>query len=856
MSSPWMPLNGPWQFDVLSALIGAGGGLIAGAAAAFALRRRLEGTVQSAREQAVHARERLTMGTQQRYLEWLEGRVNAMHVLREGASLADLYVEPELDSPPPRPSVSNKPIEPPPPTVPVSVALKAAPRLIITGVPGSGRTALLAHVARTLSQAMRQSQTALGLPEHTLPAYLHFHEMSLEPVLPPPTDPNAKLVKLDPFKPPIDALAERMPLLIETPAASLVEKAVKVGDAILLLDGFDELDAEGRLRAMAWLKALCEASPRLRVVITATPGQYTPLVELGFTAIAIARWTEMQVTLLAERWMRAAKATEQDAQRLAAILKPAPGTLPLPLDVMLTAFVWQKRQAVPPNRAAAFSQAVDLALESVQAASPLSPLLARTALGKLALTLLSEGRFTTQRAEIEKGVTMLLAPPATQVEPPAPSAPPEASAETPQPQETAQSPAPVEKPPEPPKPKGVPESVEALLKCGLLFERGKDRIVFAHRRIQAYLAAWQITQEGSGTLLAQHLDDAQWADVFEFCAGLVNVTPLVDVLLKRDASVEEGDLFHTRLWMLADWAASAGPEATWRGKVLAQVAAQLIQPHQLPPLRERATMALLATQDKGLGYVFKQALASPDAHLRACAIRGLGKLEREQDMPTFEAVLQDPDGTVREEAVRAMANVGCKAGVEQLASVLLSAEEAERKVAALMLAECSPDGWHILREAVKEEDMLVRRAAAYGLAATHLDWARDLLLQLERQDPQWFVRSAATEALAAMKAADEYALDCSPIVLDQQGWLVEWAATRGIPLGLGRSAEPVLMRALNEGDTSVRVAAIHALAHIGTEAHIETLRTQLSMPEPEIRDAAYRALQAIGDRLGVKIKRG
>jgi hypothetical protein len=58
--------------------------------------------------------------------------------------------------------------------------------------------------------------------------------------------------------------------------------------------------------------------------------------------------------------------------------------------------------------------------------------------------------------------------------------------------------------------------------------------------VQSYLAAWQITQSGEGALLAQHLEDAEWADVIEFCAGLVNIAPLVDVLLKRD-----DDLFHT-----------------------------------------------------------------------------------------------------------------------------------------------------------------------------------------------------------------------------------------------------------------------------------------------------------------------
>jgi HEAT repeat protein len=257
-----------------------------------------------------------------------------------------------------------------------------------------------------------------------------------------------------------------------------------------------------------------------------------------------------------------------------------------------------------------------------------------------------------------------------------------------------------------------------------------------------------------------------------------------------------------------------------------------------------------------LGYVFKQALASPDPLVRALALRGLGMLGREQDLPTFEAALKDPDASVGEASVRAMGSVGGTAGIEHLANVLLEADESQRKVAALTLAKCGDEGQRLLKDAVREDDMLVRRATTFGLAATRADWAREILLKLEKDDPQWFVRSAASEALASMQSVQEYALDCSPIALDKQGWLVEWGATRGMPVGLGRSAEPVLMRALAEGDTPVKLAAIQTLANIGGETAIEPLRAQLASSDPDVHAAAYQALKAISDKTGIKIARG
>jgi HEAT repeat protein len=862
MSSLWMPLDAPWTFDAVSALVGAGAGLVIGAAAAYSFRAEIERAIQNARGQVTHTRERLTMGAQQRYLEWITHRVAALHILRDGVGLSDLYLVPEFVTPPPHPSVSAKPAEPPPPTVPLAAVLKATPRLVVTGAPGSGRSALQAHLVRIFAED--NAQAALGIEEHRLPLYLHLGELALTGLIqserPVPfaslTDAPASSAPApkpsDPAQPLIDAVAARLPLLIQAGAPGMLRNSIKRGEAILLLDGLDELEADARSSAMRWITSFCAANAGVRVVVAAAPIGLAPLLAAGFTAISLAPWTPAHVTRLAERWARAAKGGEQDAARLAETLKPVPGTAPLPIDVTLAAFMWQKRGSVPPNRATAYGQTVDIFLESVQAASPMSPLLARAAMGRLALSLFKENRFTATRAEIEKLVTELLPPPppdprktaeAKPVTPPLPEAPAEAGSATPA---LAELP-----PPEPPKPKGVPESVEALIKCGLLVERDKDHFAFAHRRVQGYLAAWQITQSGEGALLMQHLEDAEWSDVLEFCAGLVNVAPLVDMLLKRD-----DDLFHTRLWTVATWAASAGPDVAWRGKVLAQLAQFFMQPDQLAPLRQRAMLALLSTQDKGLGYVFKQASASPDPLVRALALRGLGMLGREQDLPTFEAALKDPDASVGEASVRAMGSVGGTAGIEHLANVLLEADESQRKVAALTLAECGDEGQRLLKDAVREDDMLVRRATTFGLAATRADWAREILLKLEKDDPQWFVRSAASEALASMQSVQEYALDCSPIALDKQGWLVEWGATRGMPVGLGRSAEPVLMRALAEGDTPVKLAAIQTLANIGGETAIEPLRAQLASSDPAVHAAAYQALKAISDKTGIKIARG
>ena len=129
-----------------------------------------------------------------------------------------------------------------------------------------------------------------------------------------------------------------------------------------------------------------------------------------------------------------------------------------------------------------------------------------------------------------------------------------------------------------------------------------------------------------------------------------------------------------------------------------------------------------------------------------------------------------------------------------------------------------------------------------------------------RDDKQWFVRSAAEDALRAMdtrtrQPIDDPTLDLSPIVIDQQGWLVEWAARQGIGIGVGRQANQALMRALDEGDTPVRLAALQTLLYVGDLSHHDKLRTLLYDPDRAVRDAAFTTLETIGQRIGQPIPR-
>ena len=391
---------------------------------------------------------------------------------------------------------------------------------------------------------------------------------------------------------------------------------------------------------------------------------------------------------------------------------------------------------------------------------------------------------------------------------------------------------------------------------GLFIPFGLDAYAFAHPQLAAYLAAYHAAHANAA--LDAHWDQPEWGDVFEFYMALADPGQFV---LRALAAPD--DLSRTHLSAAARWTGYAAPDAAWRSRVLSELARALLQPELLPALRERALAGLLATRDKGLPFLLKRGMTHAEPMVRRLSVRGLGALGRETDLPVFIGALADPQPEIHLEALRAIASLarnGSGPATEALIKVLIEQDEDSRRMAAETLAECGEEGYQILREAAAEEDIKVRRAAVYGLAVTDQDWARELLQMMERGEKQWYVRNAVLEALnivqaRAAKAAQDPLVDLTPVVIDKQGWLVEWAAKQGVGIGVGRQATQALLKAMAEGQTPVRLAAIQTLRHTADLTYHDQLRALLYDPDREVRAAAFEALETIGQRLGLSLPR-
>jgi HEAT repeat protein len=150
---------------------------------------------------------------------------------------------------------------------------------------------------------------------------------------------------------------------------------------------------------------------------------------------------------------------------------------------------------------------------------------------------------------------------------------------------------------------------------------------------------------------------------------------------------------------------------------------------------------------------------------------------------------------------------------------------------------------------MNSKDMMVRRAAVYGLSRVRAAWALALLYRALLEDEQWYVRNAAEQAFLSAERPDESGVTRHPEA-DALPWLVSWAAQRGEGVPAGQSARQILIRVLQEGDPVARAAAARTLANLGHVQALKPLYGALRDRDEKVRAAVYEALGNLQNRLG------
>ncbi|MDY0020450.1 MAG: hypothetical protein RBT47_10650, partial [Anaerolineae bacterium] len=252
-----------WQFDPLSALIGA----VAAGVIAFFLyqnRKALQQLAQKLWEPVARMRRKLQSSTEEKYLSALQEALRGLLLFTPQNPQA-IFVPPAILAPTPIPAVlaEETPLQGQEP-VDFHHLLDGHSRLILTGVQGTGRTISLAMLVWEIAKV-----TETGQPYQRFPLWIDLTQVQPET---PPT---------------IEALANLAVQFFPQAYPKWIITQLQTSPSLILADNWDRVSAESRQAVAAWIGTLAGMLPESAWVAATDVEGYGPLVEAGFMPVTM-----------------------------------------------------------------------------------------------------------------------------------------------------------------------------------------------------------------------------------------------------------------------------------------------------------------------------------------------------------------------------------------------------------------------------------------------------------------------------------------------------------------------------------------------------------------------------------------
>ncbi len=703
-------------------------------------------------------------------------------------------------------------------TLTLPQALSGNANIVIIGQPGVGKTVSLAHLA---SLAANRSEK-LGALKDAIPFLFHVANLKL-----PLADPK------DALAPILEAASENAPMLDVGRLPNFFQNAFKNGDALLLIDGFDEIAPESQQIVTDYFKIILKNYPKTRIVTTGAPEYLDGLIGLGFAPLALMTWSTRENEKFIEQWgalwsqtvaMEAWAQTgpEQVDPILLNVWLSADNSNLSPLELTLKAWGAYAGDSLGPH-------VLEAIATHIRRIAPANTPLA--ALETLAMQVIVNVQPVFDPRVARAWVKSF-----------------EVVEENPEGETTEQ--------PEETKPKngkksekvGTPTSglLGKMASSGLLIVYPNNKMRFTHSVFAGYLAGRALMNYKAEETILNQPDWSGKHLAMRYFAAHGDASKLVQALMEFSRLP-----MHRPLFAAARWLRDAPRNAPWRGKLFGALAA-ILQTEGLPlNLRGQAMAAFVVSNDPNAATLFRQFATALSFELVQLAVLGSGAMRDPKSVQVLERALEAPGMSVRRAACMALVAIGTNEALESVAHTLLNGDEEIRRAAAEALANDPGEGHAMLRDGITLTDILLRRAVAYGLGRVNETWAVEALQKIQIDDKEWVVRNAATEALDSKTSIGSRAPNKLKTP-SESPWLIEFAAKQGVGISPGVPATDILVLALKGEDPETRLAALPYLKSTPNEGVIAQLYDAMYKDDIELREAAFNTLWEIGAS-GVKL---
>jgi HEAT repeat protein len=800
---------------------------------------------EGAKERREAAQVRRTSGLEDNHRRITLRRAQGMHLASSLFSLDDVLQEPRLMAPPPRvePGVAGiqedvisqtLPYMPAWPelaaiyrasTISVAESIAGGSNIVLVGAAGTGKTVALAHLASLAANLKIRADANSEL--EAVPYLYHVADFQF------PADTSR-----DPASPLVNAASEHAPLFDLRRLPGFIQQTLKNGQALILIDGFDELDPAGQGHVIDWFKALIQAYPRIRIVTTGCATQLNGLINLGFSPLALLAWDAPRVSRFIQQWGELWSRTtaleawvETGPEQVDPILLNTWLTVDnaglTPFELTLKVWGAYAGDSLGPRVLDAIATHVRRLAPSGTPVAALELLAMQVVLTLQPIFDPRQARSWVRQYDIaeDKGLESA----ETVKEPGVEEDPALSDSQKIRIRRTKVSDV-------------VPSHglLSKMVESGLLISHPNNKMRFLHPVLNGYLAGQAIGDNDADTTLLALPDWDGKTVSLRYLAARGDASAVADIMLK------ESDLpLHSQSFAVARWLRDAPKEEPWRKKAFASLLAILQAEGQPLGLRGQAMAAFVTSGDPGAATLFRQLLSSRSFELIPLAALGSGALKDAKAVEALEELIQAPVGAVRRAICLALVAIGTEKSLEGVARALLQGDEELRRAAAEALANDPTEGHAMLKEGATLADILVRRAVVHGLARVGQPWATETLQRMQVQDDQWAVRNLANQYLEQLQSLDTRVP--RPLATPSESpWLIAFAGKQKMGIPRGGPATEVLLSAFKQGDTEERLAALPYLKRVPSEGIIAALYHGMYGEDPEVREAAFEAIQEIG----------
>lgn len=378
-----------------------------------------------------------------------------------------------------------------------------------------------------------------------------------------------------------------------------------------------------------------------------------------------------------------------------------------------------------------------------------------------------------------------------------------------------------------------------LTQAGILRRYRGGRYQFNHPLVAAYFASLTL-QEISLERLIRRADEPAWHDAMIFSAAHTELDEVVHARINAPLDVLLNQLLDS-----AQWIKYAHGKVEWLPPLMRSLGKLFAARRQYPAVRERIASALVGTYDRNAIRIFERSLDHPDELVQRLSALSLGALFHEESARPIAHLMSSSAPEVAISASMALCVIGTQEALEYAVEMLMRGEEIIRQAVAESLAAIPEDGYPIIYDAAFDDDVLVQRVAAFALRRINSPWALVTLHDTSLANDDWYVQSAAEQAFLDLQygpiaiGAKRYP------AIDDISWLNNWADNLDEIARQTTKGNDLIRRAIAEGDTHVQYLAIGNSGQLGLYTQADMLYSALRHREPMIRDIAYRALSDI-----------